>query len=237
MVIRHALDGTPDVRRAAMTFCTETAVQTYVSARTLPDAFRKTWARSYEGSRTPALLVPGYSETDAVYTRVCMWLREAGIPYATLRYRDIAGDPREEAKKLLALIDEVCAETGRDEVDLVGHSLGGVVVRYAAEVLGDPRIRRVATVAAPHDGTRLAFLGPGQAAKQLRPGSPTVISLGDEPFPGLLNIYTPQDVLVGVASARLGPDDVVVPGWGHNGICFAEATCRALRDHLVREGE
>lgn len=55
-------------------------------------------------------------------------------------------------------------------VDLVGHSLGGLIARaWAQELGGAPRVQRLVTLAAPHHGTAAAHLLP--QAKDLRPGS------------------------------------------------------------------
>lgn len=55
-------------------------------------------------------------------------------------------------------------------VDLVGHSLGGLIARYWAQELGGaPRVDRLVTLATPHRGTRSARFVP--LARELRPGS------------------------------------------------------------------
>ena len=59
------------------------------------------------------------------------------------------------AVDLLSLIDRVRAETGARQVDVVGHSLGGLAARYATEIAtGDP-IRRLVTLGAPYYAGRL----------------------------------------------------------------------------------
>jgi pimeloyl-ACP methyl ester carboxylesterase len=58
-------------------------------------------------------------------------------------------------------------------VDLVGHSLGGIVMRwYLQELGGAERVDRLVTLASPHAGTRVARLGFGPLVEAVRPGSP-----------------------------------------------------------------
>jgi pimeloyl-ACP methyl ester carboxylesterase len=60
----------------------------------------------------------------------------------------------ESSARLADHIDVVLAATGASKVHLVGHSLGGVVVRHAVELggVGD-RVATAVTICAPHGGT------------------------------------------------------------------------------------
>jgi len=59
------------------------------------------------------------------------------------------------AMDLLSLIDRVRRQTGAKQVDVVGHSLGGLAARYATEIAGDDPIRRLVTLGAPYYAGRL----------------------------------------------------------------------------------
>ncbi len=52
---------------------------------------------------------------------------------------------------LPAAIDTVCRETGEDEVQWVGHSMGGMVIYAYLSTHQDPRVRSVTTIASPLD--------------------------------------------------------------------------------------
>lgn len=58
-------------------------------------------------------------------------------------------DYRRLAAELARLIEGVCAATGARHVDLVGHSLGGLVARQLVQTNG-PRVRRLVTLGAPY---------------------------------------------------------------------------------------
>jgi len=55
------------------------------------------------------------------------------------------------AQDLPAAIDTVCRETGEDEVQWVGHSMGGMVIYAYLSTREDPRIRSVTTIVSPLD--------------------------------------------------------------------------------------
>ena len=56
------------------------------------------------------------------------------------------------------------AITGSEKVHVVGHSLGGVLLRwYVQELGGDDTVDTAVTIASPHEGTELARLVVGPA--------------------------------------------------------------------------
>ena len=63
-----------------------------------------------------------------------------------------------EAGVTARFVEAVCAETGAAQVDLVCHSLGGVVALEYIHDAGAKRVRRCVTVASPHAG--VAWKGP-----------------------------------------------------------------------------
>lgn len=75
------------------------------------------------------------------------------------------------ALKLKAYINQqVPADT---ELAIVGFSMGCMVSRYYMQLLGGARrTRGFFAISGPHDGTLMAYLYPGQGAKDLRPDSP-----------------------------------------------------------------
>jgi len=59
-----------------------------------------------------------------------------------------------------------------EQCDIIGHSMGGMVARtYIQRHGGRRRVRKLVTLASPHQGTLLAWLLPGQGVRELRPGS------------------------------------------------------------------
>ncbi len=88
----------------------------------------------------------------------------------------------ERAKQLVDYVAEVRMVTNATEVDLVAHSLGGVVARLALHEVDFARsVRTVVTLGAPHGGTHSARLANTVLTRSLRPGSPVMSRLRPPP--------------------------------------------------------
>ncbi len=127
---------------------------------------------------------------------------------------------------------------------LVGHSLGGLVVRYAVQRLALPvRVERAVTLAAPHRGTPLAGCGLGKLATSLRPGSALLEELRHSPVPAGVRWtsgYGGLDLVVPPASAHLDEPGfdavhVCVPQAGHLGVLRAPPVLDAVVDALLAD--
>ena len=74
-----------------------------------------------------------------------------------LNYSPLTCDIRAAAELLGRRIEEICERTGAQQIDVVGHSLGGLIARYYVQRLGgDTRVRTLVTLGTPHSGTRVA---------------------------------------------------------------------------------
>lgn len=134
-----------------------------------------------------------------------------------------AADIQRSAQELAAFVQRVKDRTKTEQVDLVGWSQGGVIIRSYLKYEGgaslqDPeqhQVKRVVTLGSPHRGTTLSGLASlvvwggwldyfpeliGPAGTQLVTGSPFLRALneGGETYPGIeyTSIYTPFDAIV-----------------------------------------
>ncbi|MEM6820751.1 MAG: hypothetical protein AAF558_02250 [Verrucomicrobiota bacterium] len=83
-----------------------------------------------------------------------------------------------------------------EPVNLIGYSMGGLVIRSALKWRNIP-VNRVAFLNTPHHGTVMAHLAPLPATRQMRPDSRFLRSLENENWNlPTLNIWCPGDLIV-----------------------------------------
>ncbi|MFF2844999.1 esterase/lipase family protein [Streptomyces sp. NPDC058001] len=136
-------------------------------------------------SLPPVMLLHGFIDNRSVFVLLRRALAQGGREHIeSLNYSPLTGDIRAAAELLGRHIEELCERTGRDEVDIVGHSLGGLIARYYVQRLGgDLRVRTLVTLGTPHAGTRVApLLNAHPIVRQMRPGSDVIKELA-EPAP------------------------------------------------------
>jgi pimeloyl-ACP methyl ester carboxylesterase len=112
------------------------------------------------GKRHPVVLLHGFAmnRTNWIWLGRRLAKRGIGPLYGTSYFSPQS--VRRSAEQLSRFIDRVCAHQQCERVDIVAHSLGGVVARYYIERLGgDKVIGRIVTIGSPHRGTIIARLG------------------------------------------------------------------------------
>ncbi len=182
--------------------------------------------RARGGSRgVPIVFVHGYLQNRVVFLRMARAIRrETGRPTYAFNYDSRTSIAR-IAGRLEAFVNRICAESGATEVDIVAHSLGGVV---AFEYLSSEhsRARRCVTIASPHQGVmwRGPLIGPSGA--ELRAGSAYFGERGARELRvPCLSIASTHDNVVHPSStssiASRGGTDAVVANCGHLSILFA----------------
>ncbi|MEV0603466.1 alpha/beta fold hydrolase [Streptomyces sp. NPDC050315] len=131
-------------------------------------------------SHPPVLLLHGFIDNRSVFVLLRRSLRRHGWCHLeALNYSPLTCDIRKAAELLGRHVEDVCERTGHRRIDLVGHSLGGLIARYYVQRLGgDARIRTLVTLGTPHGGTRLAALLPAHPlVRQMRPDSDVIKEL------------------------------------------------------------
>jgi len=161
-------------------------------------------AGSGASSCPPVILVHGLYHNPAAWFVMRRRLRRAGFGdvrcfgYASFGtgFADIAAD-------LARLLAETARTAPQGRVLLMGHSLGGLLIRAAS---ADPQVAAagchiagVVTLGTPHGGSTLAgMLGLGALARSLAPGGTAIALARQLPVcaaPGL-SLYTPTDGMV-----------------------------------------
>jgi pimeloyl-ACP methyl ester carboxylesterase len=201
-------------------------------------------ASSAEAGRPPVLLIHGYLATRGSLHLLGRYLADRGhIVFSyPLGFPVNLGDIRDSAGLIARKVESIVAQTGVTEIDVVGHSLGGLVGLYYLKRLGGRhRVRRLIMLGTPTQGTWSALLGLvtaplGRASLQLLPGSPFLRELGEMPLPqgaDVVSIGAVRDWLAPVSTTVLdGVRHIALPT-GHSGLLVDVEVARVVSDLLA----
>ncbi len=126
-------------------------------------------------------------------------LAAAGFGHiVTIRYNSFSCEPATVCAELAAEIHAACAVAGAAGVHLIGHSLGGLLVRnMMATSPAQAMVRTAVTIATPHRGTPFSWLLPGRCRRILRrPIGTTDLGLAMRSHTRWLAYYADHDRLV-----------------------------------------
>lgn len=196
---------------------------------------------------TPVVLVHGYGHNRSGWFVVEQALRRAGFHRITsLNYNPLRHDVPAIAQRLAEHVELVRTLSGGEKVHVIGHSMGGLVLRwYVQELGGDKCVDVAATVATPHHGTVSALLvAPlGHAGKQLLPGSEVISRLHETARPSAVRwvaYYSNIDLCVQPSpSARLdhptlAATNVLIKDHGHLSILLSRKLASSVVEELER---
>jgi triacylglycerol esterase/lipase EstA (alpha/beta hydrolase family) len=123
------------------------------------------------------LLVHGFFCNRGLWHPWMKRLREAKVPFVALTLEPVFGSIDDYAAQIDEAMARLEAATGSAPV-LVAHSMGGLAARaWLCRSVGDLRVHRVVTIGTPHRGTAMAGRALATNARQMRLGSPWLVSL------------------------------------------------------------
>jgi pimeloyl-ACP methyl ester carboxylesterase len=189
----------------------------------------------------PILLLQGFGSTNRVMLPLGRRLRHAlarpiaGLDSSTHTFEDI----RVSARAANTLVETLANRPGFEFVDVVGHSMGGLVAAYLLKHLDrGRRVRRVVTLGTPHRGTRTALAGAAlvgfasRAIWQMIPGAPLLRELAAAPVPmgsELISIGAESDRIVPQGRTLLDPStgqrNVGIPRSSHLELLVSAEVC------------
>lgn len=185
--------------------------------------------------RPPLLLVHGYGCSRAAWWWLRQRLEARGWVVATINLEPIYTDIEHYVEPLTQRIDEVLAATGAARLILVGHSMGGLVVRAYMRRYGTEKIARIVTLGTPYGGSALARIGFGVNGRQMVPGNNWLTRLAEEALRvETTTIFSPHDNYVMPQMNLLlpGAKRCALDGLGHLAMLYSPRVAVALVDAL-----
>ena len=193
------------------------------------------------GARPPVILIHGLFQNRACLFWLEYRLRQSGVTniYSinTPPWRELETLTETLAKK----VDEVRLALNVDKVDLVGHSMGGIIGRnYVQHRGGAERVAHLVTLGSPHHGSKLAPFAVSSMGRNLLPGSEFLLEFNRAPLPEgpkFSSIYTRYDnIVLPARNCRLeGSTNIELDGMGHTALLFHPRSLQAVSDALKGE--
>jgi triacylglycerol esterase/lipase EstA (alpha/beta hydrolase family) len=196
-------------------------------------------------SRPPILFVHGWGSASHAFLLIYLLLKKQGFKNMYfMTYRPIFADARKLAGQVAEKIDFVREKTGAAKINVISHSMGGVLTRYAIKNGGaDGKVEKLIALGGPHMGSRVAaFVLMGKNTLQMAYKSAFLTDLasggmtcGDTHYVSIYsdfdNFIIPQD------SSRLGADatNINVPFHGHIFLLYSFHVIRLIIKELRRE--
>jgi triacylglycerol esterase/lipase EstA (alpha/beta hydrolase family) len=175
-------------------------------------------APAQAGGSTPVLIVGGLTEPQALLNTLQGRLENAGFTVFTMQLPGaIPGtqDIAVSAQAVAARAQQVLAQTGAAKLDVVGHSEGGLALRYYIKNLGGAaQVLRSVSLATPQHGTQLAnIIGAFPIIGQLAGALCTACAQMAVGSTFLAALNSPTDVPAGPTFTALGTrfDEAVIP--------------------------
>lgn len=186
------------------------------------------------------VLLHGYLANRSTLFPLAAYLRLHGIKQIlSFNYDSRAGI--EQAA--VALRDYLRRQVRGGRIDLVCHSLGGLVARvYIQDLGGARRVDRCITLGTPHRGTYNAYWLWSRVGEGLRPDSRLLSRLRESRSNAFgvrfLSVVAGSDNLVLPRAFAAYEQEVVVADLGHVSMLFSPTVLRLVAKHLIEpEGE
>ncbi len=219
----------------------ETACVTlaYTVLMPFPRAFSRADSRLRPAAGTlPVLLVHGYLCNGAIWTPMRRFLEARGVPAFSHDLEPVHAGIDDYVDALAERIEAVCRTAGTERLVVVGHSMGGLVVRACLRKGRGARIAKLVTLGTGHRGSRMARFGQGENARQMEWGSAWIRALEQAehgaPAVPVTSIYSPIDnLIVPRESAVLqGAKNLRAAPIGHVSLAFAPAIREMVLDEI-----
>lgn len=189
------------------------------------------------GRGTPIVFVHGFICNAGVWQPMMHWLaRHSGASMQAISLYPVLGNIDDYAAQLHLAVTDICQRSGEARVMLVGHSMGGLVIRRYLQRFGTTQVTRVVTLGSPHHGVFIPakMARRGRNLSQMKHGSTWLAELATAEAAGdtvpLLSIWSPHDnVCSPQDTSRLAyARELITPNEGHDTLLFSQPVWNAV---------
>jgi len=194
--------------------------------------------------RRPVVLVHGYALSGASFGLMARRLRQDGWTWVwPINHVPAFGNIDRNVDTLAAAVDEVRRLSGADRVDIVAHSMGGLVARAFIRNRGPAAVHRVITLGTPHCGTvygnLVGWADPMVGQMQMDSAFLDALSQ-DDPVPEVtrvVSIYSLFDAVVVPPQNAYYPGacNIEIDGVGHNALLLSRRVYDLVRENLAAD--
>jgi triacylglycerol esterase/lipase EstA (alpha/beta hydrolase family) len=198
----------------------------------------------FAAQRRPIVLIHGYALSGASFALMARRLRRDGWTWVwPINHVPAFGDIDRNVGTLAAAVDEVRRLSGAGRVDIVAHSMGGLVARAFVRNGGAAVVHRVITLGTPHCGTVYGNLvgWADPMVRQMQIDSAFLDALSHEdPVPELarvVSIYSLFDAVVVPPKNAYYPGacNIEIDGVGHNALLLSRRVYDLIRENLAAD--
>jgi len=193
------------------------------------------------GSGTPVILLHGLFHNRACWLWAKFRLRRRGLTSLHTINLPPWKDIESLTERLSRKVDELRHANGFDKVNLVGHSMGGIIARNYIQLRGGAaRVERCVLIASPNEGSKLAPFALSPLGKALLPGSDFLKRLAEAPRPEGVRITAVvnrhDNMVLPYQNTRLaGTVNVELAGLGHISTLYHPRGVNTLIAELTEE--
>ncbi len=193
-----------------------------------------------KGDGRPILLVHGYLHHAKVWYFQKKWLEALGLgPIYTIHFKFPFQSIRTYAEQVKVKAEEIARETGRDDLILIGHSMGGLVASwYALKLAKRGQVTHLITLGSPLHGTPVARIAIGPNGREIEPNSPLtqelLASIEENREIQFYHIGTETDFLVipGKSSIIEQNRHDLFRDIGHTALLFSKSIPRLIKEFV-----
>lgn len=196
------------------------------------------WTKT-ESHRRPILFVHGIFHNKSAFFYLKQKLASKGWHH--FREMDLLtslyGIPK-LAERVQKEVEKLKEEYQTDQIDIVAHSMGGIIARYYLQKLGGDGIaKNLVTLGTPHQGTHWSKYSLLRHIRELHPSSQLLNELNTLPLPQKTRVVSVSGNLDVMMVPRSTPEwegvrHIQLQNVGHAGLLFSKRVFQIVASHL-----